>query len=378
MQALSFYRMHLPLLRHKNSISLSLPTFLSPLAQMMDAKEKWCNDQPCSDRLLQDTLQYCRENRWSRIITLLDQNPLLGVSHLMMDNHITTTILHQAITRKGDINIRAQVIFKILHDTPTAATLKNGYGSLPLHVCCQRNVKMNAATKEKLIRALISIHPAALVTVGGTAKRTPLHILFTDYVSPALTRHMIEAAPSAVFMREKEGHLPIHVACNRHCSPEKLRMLIQVYPQSLFEKTKKGETPLDLAESSATKAHPNFALLDELHRQMKDPKNQTRDMADLMQIDHFLVSDESSRSRLGSSDTARTDDTLWQPGSPSSRKRKYDETTPTSTAFDPTTHHTTAPENLLLHFAQTVDTSAMMDTASSGTIQETATEFTAV
>jgi hypothetical protein len=63
--------------------------------------------------------------------------------------------------------------------TPEAATIKNGYGSLPLHVIAQRNTKMNAETKERLIRKLLEACPGAIIQQGGVGLRTPLHIIFT-------------------------------------------------------------------------------------------------------------------------------------------------------------------------------------------------------
>lgn len=96
-----------------------------------------------------------------------------------MDNHISTTILHQAITSKGDTKIRNRVIEEILDIAPKAATIKNGYGSLPLHVIAQRNTKLSARTKEDLIYELVHANKAALLVQGGVGKRTPLHIIFT-------------------------------------------------------------------------------------------------------------------------------------------------------------------------------------------------------
>ena len=107
---------------------------------------------------------------------------------MIMDNHITTTILHQAITSKGDTKARARVILEILNTSPSAAGIKNGYGSLALHVLCQRNTKMDSKTKERLMRALVEAYKPALVLEGGVGKRTPLHIIFTDYVSPGITK----------------------------------------------------------------------------------------------------------------------------------------------------------------------------------------------
>lgn len=79
---------------------------------------------------------------------------------------------------------------------------------------------------------------------------------------------MIDEGQQACFMKDKKGWLPAHVACSRHCSPEKLRMLLQVYPGALYERTYAGESLMDLAKSTATKSHPNYALIDELNRQL--------------------------------------------------------------------------------------------------------------
>lgn len=70
-------------------------------------------------------------------------------------------------------------------------------------------------------------------------------------------------------MRDKKGFLPAHVACSRHCSPEKLEMLLQVNPASLFAKTDDGRTLLVLAKSTATKSHPNYALISEIEKRVK-------------------------------------------------------------------------------------------------------------
>ena len=160
---------------------------------------------------------------------------------------------HQAITSKGDVNQRANVILQILAETPEAAKIKNGYGSLPLHVISQRNTKIDAKTKERLIIALIRAYPGALSEEGGVGRRTPLHIIFTDYISPKLTAFMIEKGTQATFMRDKNDWLPVHVACSRHVSPDKLRMLVNANPASIFAVTKDNETVLGLAQSTATR-----------------------------------------------------------------------------------------------------------------------------
>jgi len=209
----------------------------------------------------------CRSDAWEEVMGCVGRNPALATKLMTMQNNITTTILHQAITSKSDAKVRARTILYVIQVAPHAASLKNGYGSLPLHVLMQRNVKMNSSTKERLIHSLVNAYPEALVKQGGVGKRTPLHIAFTDYISPQLARSMIELGPSATFMKDKKGFLPIHVACSRHCSPEKLEMLLEVYPSSLYETTNDGQTPLALAISTATKSHPNFRLIEKVQRE---------------------------------------------------------------------------------------------------------------
>jgi hypothetical protein len=83
----------------------------------------------------------CRNNQWRSVLNSVRSCPQIAVTGMTMQNHITTTVLHQAITSKGDTKLRAQVVEAILDVTPEAAKIKNGYGSLPIHVIAQRNTK---------------------------------------------------------------------------------------------------------------------------------------------------------------------------------------------------------------------------------------------
>lgn len=123
--------------------------------------------------------QRCRADDWHGILQQVRQNHRIALTTMTMDNHIQTTIIHQAITSKGETAVRAEVISTILRYTPQAASIKNGYGSLPLHVIAQRNTKMDAQTKERLIFELVQAFPDALMEEGGVGKRTPMHIIFT-------------------------------------------------------------------------------------------------------------------------------------------------------------------------------------------------------
>jgi len=123
--------------------------------------------------------QLCRRDDWAAVLDFVRKKPWVAVTPMIMDNHIATTVIHQAITSKGDTELRAAVIRQILKETPQAAAIKNGYGSLPLHVITQRNTKMDSKTKENIVWELVSAYKGALTEEGGVGKRTPLHIIFT-------------------------------------------------------------------------------------------------------------------------------------------------------------------------------------------------------
>lgn len=80
---------------------------------------------------------------------------------------------------------------------------------------------------------------------------------------------MVRNGREACFMKDKKGFLPAHVACSRHCSPEKLHMLLEINPHALTATTKSGETLLSLAMGTATRTHPNYALIDHLKRRLE-------------------------------------------------------------------------------------------------------------
>lgn len=213
----------------------------------------------------QDLLVLCKSQLWEVIENILKEHPHWALKTITMENNNSTTLLHQVITSKSS-NMRARwkIINFILTSVPNAASMPNGYGSLPLHVVSQRNIKMDASMKEEVIKELIGAYPKALLSLGGVGKRTPLHIAFTDYLSSGLIQTMIQRGKKATEMKDKNGWLPIHVACSRHCSPEKLEMLLKAYPDSLHKKTHDGETPMSLATSTATSSHPNHKLIQAL------------------------------------------------------------------------------------------------------------------
>ena len=206
--------------------------------------------------------QLCRSNQWKEVLECLKQDPSLALQPIFLNNHLVTSIAHQAISEKGDIESRMDVLDHILTQTPKAAEMKNGYGSLPIHVCAQRNTKLKAKNKEHLILRLLEAYPGSTTVLGGVGKRSPVHVIFTDYISAKVCQTVVSLGEAACFMKDKNGYLPAHVACSRHCSPTKLQMLLEVNPDALFDKTNSGDTLLSLAKGPATANHPNHRLIE--------------------------------------------------------------------------------------------------------------------
>eukprot|EP00536_Pseudo-nitzschia_multiseries_P003077 jgi/Psemu1/236370/estExt_Genewise1.C_430189 len=300
--------------------------------------------------------QMCRGNQWNSVLNSIRSNRLIQTTNMTMDNNITTTIIHQAITSKGDITKRAMVIQEILQVTPYAASIKNGYGSLPLHVICQRNVKMNSAKKERLIRHLINAYPMSLTVQGGVGKRTPLHIIFTDYVSVGVTELMIRRGMGACFMTDKNGFLPAHVACSRHCSPEKLDMLLQVNPASLFEKSKDGRTLLDLARCKATKSHPNYALITDIERRLNMASSTPNTFLPISQqmtrIKHENHSSSEPTTTTTSSSSSSSTNNVSPFAQGISRIKRENDSSDEDSRKKKSKQDDSDPANLLLHFSR--------------------------
>lgn len=93
---------------------------------------------------------------------------------------------------------------------------------------------------------------------------------------------MVQNGREACFMKDKKGYLPAHVACSRHCSPEKLDMLLKVNRGALTSKTNSGDTLLSLAVKTATRTHPNYALIDDLKRRVDNTTGTGQDEMEIL------------------------------------------------------------------------------------------------
>jgi hypothetical protein len=173
------------LLRRPSSLQHQSDDTIADDQDPLQVSPKWQPDAPSHPPMeapMEELLRLCRENQWNKVLENVKQHPPIGNYRMTMSNHVKTTIIHQAIASKGDTADRAKVISTILQQTPEAAQTKNGLGSLPLHAIAQRNTKIDATTKERLIEEIMDAYPDALTVAAGKGMRTPVHIIFTSMV----------------------------------------------------------------------------------------------------------------------------------------------------------------------------------------------------
>jgi hypothetical protein len=121
-------------------------------------------------------------------------------------------------------------------------------------------------------------------------------------------------------------------------------MLLSIHPGALFEETFDGHSLLSLATSTATKSHPNYALIDELNRQMSDAKGNFKVVSPSDSNPIFTPvsseADDTSRGHLDSNDSGKL---LWEDYTDyiPSKKRK-------ALIFETSSD----AANLLLHFSR--------------------------
>ncbi|KAL3939218.1 MAG: hypothetical protein SGARI_001450, partial [Bacillariaceae sp.] len=213
-------------------------------------------DQPTTQELEQLEI-LCREGKWNHILQVVQATPSLGAVCWATQNYSETTLLHRAIRDGGDPAVRAKVISTILAATPHCASIKNAFGSLPLHAICGRQCKLQFALRTQLISQMIHAHPEGLTTTTPNSGKIPLHMGLAEKVIAT----MLQVAPGSAAVKDKKGYLPLHIACSTKCSLRKVEMLLQAYPESISETTNDGDTPLALAIGTATDCHPNEALI---------------------------------------------------------------------------------------------------------------------
>lgn len=188
--------------------------------------------------------------------------------------------------------------------------------------------------------------------------RSPLHIVFTDYVSPNIIELMLSMGKQAAKITDKNGYLPAHIAASRHVSPSKLQMLLNANPDCITQRSNDGSTLLSLAQTTATKSHPNYRLIESLKKAMQEAGSTvtTLDAASIVPA-RVSSSDASESSKSNEEPKVTTTKKKRKPRKKAERRRtkrvKVEEeelgvhpTAPASSNFD-----TPGAADLLLHFA---------------------------
>jgi len=133
-------------------------------------------------------------------------------------------------------------------------------------------------------------------------------------------------------------------------------MLLSVHPMSLREMTYDGQTLLSLAMSTATKSHPNYALIDELNRQLQATRTDPLPSFPTA-ISSEGESDSASRDRLDSNDSSKS----WQPSLEAVDEQKQ----PSARARKRKSSKEDTPADLLLHFSRNAPRTSLEQTSPS-------------
>lgn len=80
------------------NVSVQMSKAKGPLVRLGLPQES-CNAPSLAE--MQEVLQLCRQSNWLGVLALVQKNPSVAVTQIIMDNNIATTIIHQAITSKG-------------------------------------------------------------------------------------------------------------------------------------------------------------------------------------------------------------------------------------------------------------------------------------
>ena len=251
------------------------------------------HENPLIDRL-------CTSKEWSTITEMIRQQPDHALTNIRGKNNKTTTILHQIMASKDKDDMAARVLLAntIIDLKPEAASINNGYKSLPLHICIRNSYGMRTTNNDRkndlveLFRKLINAYPDA-VTSENAVKRNPLHIACSHFCPTSIVKLLLDTAPSAASMKDNQGFLPLHLACKRRCSTDKIFLLLNAYPKSIVVRTQDGLTPVQLAQKAPEKSQQNDFLMTVLIQREKSH----RTMVEAMDSDH-----KNHRSLINSDD----------------------------------------------------------------------------
>lgn len=187
---------------------------------------------------------------------------------LMKDNVNGSTPLLLASSSSDNL-LQSSLLEKLLCIAPSACSIPDLCGYIPLHYICRVNCYLSTDVIEPLICAAPNT-----VMVSDKNGNTPLHHIckapfqHDDSYFLEAVRMLIDSYPDAASMMNKDGKTPLHNACHTSLSAGVVWEIWCANPNSLFNEDGRGMTPLQYARSPHQFANPmmNRRILQMLFR----------------------------------------------------------------------------------------------------------------
>jgi len=120
------------------------------------------------------------------------------------------------------------------------------------------------------VKILLQHAPEAATQQDAGTLYTPLHLLLLwnpcsnrnlQLLIMDMVKELVEAAPDALKLADRNRYLPLHHACQEGADFEVISCLLAAYPEAAAATTRKNDTALSLACSSATNHNVVLTLL---------------------------------------------------------------------------------------------------------------------
>lgn len=161
--------------------------------------------------------------------------------HAMMHQDFRgMTPLHYACSSHSNVAILRELI-KI---NPSASSIKDNNGNLPLHHYIGCFVKEGSASAES-IQILHRSNPQAVSTRNHEGD-IPLHVLCKRWHPDSIGDALLRADVNTVKIPDRQGRLPLAIACEWRVNHKLIISMCQLYPEAASVKDLYGDVPLHI------------------------------------------------------------------------------------------------------------------------------------
>jgi hypothetical protein len=160
-----------------------------PQERMPLAPTPFLEEERAQD-LLPRLLDYVKENKWTKVVQYLEQDPSLSrreVSMVCQGENLKCLLIH----------------------------LLSGNQSTPISV----------------IDSLVTLNPGSLLQPEQRGGRLPIHLAVVKGASHAVVQQLCNARPQALQVADEEGNHAVHYAA-MYGSSSMLRLIVQAYPEA--------------------------------------------------------------------------------------------------------------------------------------------------